>query len=62
MTKRRTIIFIYICLLIGILGMEAGGLQYNLLLIGEELGLSTTQMGNLVSAKYLASITVPLAL
>ena len=62
MTKRRTIIFIYICLLIGILGMEAGGLQYNLLLIGEELGLSTTQMGNLVSAKYLAFITVPLAL
>jgi len=62
MIKRRTIIFIYICLLIGILGMEAGGLQYNLLLIGEELGLSTTQMGNLVSAKYLAFITVPLAL
>lgn len=62
MAKRRTIIFIYICLLIGILGMEAGGLQYNLLLIGEELGLSTTQMGNLVSAKYLAFITVPLAL
>lgn len=62
MTKRRTIIFIYICLLIGILGMEAGGLQYNLLLIGEELGLSTTQMGNLVSAKYLAFIVVPLAL
>lgn len=62
MAKRRIIIFIYICLLIGILGMEAGGLQYNLLLIGEELGLSTTQMGNLVSAKYLAFITVPLAL
>jgi len=62
MNKRRTIIFIYICLLIGILGMEAGGLQYNLLLIGEELGLSTTQMGNLVSAKYLAFITIPLAL
>ena len=62
MAKRRTIIFIYICLLIGILGMEAGGLQYNLLLIGEELGLSTTQMGNLVSAKYLAFIVVPLAL
>ena len=62
MAKRRTIIFIYICLFIGILGMEAGGLQYNLLLIGEELGLSTTQMGNLVSAKYLAFITVPLAL
>ena len=62
MAKRRTIIFIYICLLIGILGMEAGGLQYNLLLIGEELGLSTTQMGNLVSAKYLAFITIPLAL
>ena len=62
MSKRRTIIFIYICLLIGILGMEAGGLQYNLLLIGEELGLSTTQMGNLVSAKYLAFIAVPLAL
>ena len=62
MQKRRTIIFVYICLLIGILGMEAGGLQYNLLLIGEELGLSTTQMGNLVSAKYLAFIAVPLAL
>ena len=62
MRKRRTIIFIYICLLIGILGMEAGGLQYNLLLIGEELGLSTTQMGNLVSAKYLAFIIIPLAL
>lgn len=62
MAKRRKIIFIYICLLIGILGMEAGGLQYNLLLIGEELGLSTTQMGNLVSAKYLAFITIPLAL
>lgn len=62
MSKRRTIIFVYICLLIGILGMEAGGLQYNLLLIGEELGLSTTQMGNLVSAKYLAFIAVPLAL
>ena len=62
MAKRRTIIFIYICLLIGILGMEAGGLQYNLLLIGEELGLSATQMGNLVSAKYLAFIVVPLAL
>lgn len=62
MEKRRTIIFVYICLLIGILGMEAGGLQYNLLLIGEELGLSTTQMGNLVSAKYLAFITIPLAL
>ena len=62
MAKRRTIIFIYICLLIGILGMEAGGLQYNLLLIGAELGLSTTQMGNLVSAKYLAFIVVPLAL
>lgn len=62
MNKRRTIIFVYICLLIGILGMEAGGLQYNLLLIGEELGLSTTQMGNLVSAKYLAFITIPVAL
>lgn len=62
MEKRRKILFIYICLLIGILGMEAGGLQYNLLLIGEELGLSTTQMGNLVSAKYLAFITIPLAL
>lgn len=61
MAKRRKIIFIYICLLIGILGMEAGGLQYNLLLIGEELGLSTTQMGNLVSVKYLAFIAVPLA-
>ena len=61
MAKRRKLIFIYICLLIGILGMEAGGLQYNLLLIGEELGLSTTQMGNLVSAKYLAFIAVPLA-
>ena len=61
MNKRRNIIFVYICLLIGILGMEAGGLQYNLLLIGEELGLSTTQMGNLVSAKYLAFIIVPLA-
>ena len=39
MEKKRKIIFIYICLLIGILGMEAGGLQYNLLLIAEELGL-----------------------
>lgn len=62
MGNKRNIIFVYICLLIGTLGMEAGGLQYNLLLIGDELGLSTTQMGNVVSAKYLAFITIPLIL
>ena len=40
--------------------MEAGGLQYNLLLIAEELGLSATQMGNLASAQYTAFILIPI--
>lgn len=53
-------LFIYICILIGVLGMESGGLQFNLLMISEEFGLSTTQMGNLVSVQYLAFILVPL--
>ena len=54
------ILFVYICLIIGVLGMEAGGLQYNLLLIAEELGLSVTQMGNLASAQYVAFILIPI--
>lgn len=54
------IIFIYICLLICVLGMEAGALQYNLLLIAKELGLTTAQMGNIVSVQYLAFILIPL--
>ena len=53
-------LFIYICILIGILGMESGGLQFNLLMISEEFGLTTTQMGNLVSIQYLAFILIPL--
>ena len=53
------IIFIYICAIIGVLGMEAGGLQYNLMLICEELGLSTTQLGNLASMQYIAFILIP---
>ena len=40
--------------------MESGGLQFNLLMISEEFGLSTTQMGNLVSIQYLAFILIPL--
>ncbi len=58
--KKERILFIYICAMIGILGMEAGGLQYNLLLIAEELGLSTTQMGNMVSIQQIAFIIIPL--
>ena len=40
--------------------MESGGLQFNLLMISEEFGLTTTQMGNLVSVQYLAFILIPL--
>ena len=40
--------------------MESGGLQFNLLMISEEFGLTTTQMGNLVSIQYLAFILIPL--
>ena len=54
------ILFIYICAMIGILGMEAGGLQYNLLLIAEELGLSATQMGSMASIQHIAFIVIPL--
>lgn len=44
----------------GIIEMESGGLQFNLLMISEEFGLTTTQMGNLVSIQYLAFILIPL--
>ncbi len=53
------VLFIYICAMIGVLGMEAGGLQYNLLLIAEELGLSATQMGSLASMQQVAFILIP---
>ncbi len=54
------LLFLYLCLLNIGLGMEAGGLQYNLLLISEELGLSSTQMGSIVSIQYMAFILIPL--
>ena len=62
MQKRvsRQMLFIYICLLLAVLGMEAGGLQYHLLLIGREMGINATRMGNLVSVQYLAFILIPL--
>ena len=56
----RRMLFIYICLLLAVLGMEAGGLQYHLLLIGREMGINATRMGNLVSVQYLAFILIPL--
>lgn len=56
----KRMLFIYICLLLTVLGMEAGGLQYHLLLIGREMGISATRMGNLVSVQYLAFILIPL--
>lgn len=54
------ILYIYICAMIGVLGMEAGGLQYNLLLIAKELGLSATQMGSVGSVQHIAHILIPL--
>lgn len=56
----RRMLFIYICLLLAVLGMEAGGLQYHLLLISREMDLGATRMGNLVSAQYVAFILIPL--
>ena len=56
----RRMLFIYICLLLAVLGMEAGGLQYHLLLISREMHLGAARMGNLVSAQYVAFILIPL--